>query len=160
MEEPTAAELASKLLMGTEDATLDDKGRILISKKKRDRLGENFVLCLGYNGSLWIYPAESWARFVSGMATANPLNLGYMQFSRLMFGAAEGDMNCDQQGRVTLPKHLRDLANLKESVVLVGCGDHLEVYDAEDYKEVRKYPYAFGESRMREIDQAIEKMRQ
>ena len=32
-----------KQLIGTEEATIDEKGRLLVSKKKRERLGEPFV---------------------------------------------------------------------------------------------------------------------
>ena len=43
-----------KLLLGQEEATIDDKGRVLVAKNKRDRLGSDFVMRLGDNGC--IYP--------------------------------------------------------------------------------------------------------
>ena len=65
-----------KPLIGREEATIDDKGRILVSKKKRDRLGENFVIALGTCGCLVAYPEASWQKFVDGILSYDPINMG------------------------------------------------------------------------------------
>ena len=50
-----------KPLIGTDEDTIDDKGRLLVSKKKRERLGEDFVMALGATGCVVVYPELVWA---------------------------------------------------------------------------------------------------
>ncbi len=59
-------------LLGTEEAVLDDKGRVLVSKKKRERLGETFTLILGKVGCLMMVPDLSEDQ---GEGLAEPLAL-------------------------------------------------------------------------------------
>jgi DNA-binding transcriptional regulator/RsmH inhibitor MraZ len=49
-----------KPLIGTDEATIDDKGRILVGKKKRERLGEPFAIAVGEVGCLVAYPEPVW----------------------------------------------------------------------------------------------------
>lgn len=45
--------------------TIDAKGRMIIPAKFRDKLGEEFVVTLGLDGCLFLYPNEEWMSFVS-----------------------------------------------------------------------------------------------
>ncbi len=121
-----------KPILGTDEATLDDKGRCLVSKKKRDRLGEDFVLALGSTGCLTAYPLWSWKRYLSEMLGGEVLNFGREDFTRLVMGTADDELNFDAQGRFVIPKNLRELANLRGPVTLLGAGDRLEIWDPEE----------------------------
>ena len=44
MSEPAPLGSNPKPLIGTDEAIIDVKGRLLLSKKKRDRLGDSFVI--------------------------------------------------------------------------------------------------------------------
>jgi MraZ protein len=51
-----------------------------------------------------------------------------------MAGAAE--VTPDRQGRITIPPALRSYAELRDTVVVTGFLDHIEVWNAEKWPEV------------------------
>ena len=89
-----------KPLLGTEEANLDDKGRILVSKKKRERLGDGFTLVQTKLGCLAAYPKEIWDRLMSEHFGFGISNDGRMDYGRLMFGTAEDELKFDAQGQL------------------------------------------------------------
>src|SRR5438045_9662631 len=89
-----------KPLIGTDDATVDDKGRILVGKKKRERLGEPFAMAVGEVGCLVAYPEAVWHQKVGEILRIDSLNQGRQQYSRMFLGYADDELKFDQQGRV------------------------------------------------------------
>jgi len=123
-----------KSIIGTDEATVDDKGRILVSKKKRERLGENFVIALGQVGVVTAYPAHTWAKLEEKVIGGDDIiNHGRDMFSRTIMATAEDELKFDAQGRIVVPKKLRELGKIRKDVLLLGCGDRLEIWDAEQY---------------------------
>jgi MraZ protein len=156
--EQTAPELEFKPLIGTDEATIDDKGRILVAKKKRDRLGNKFAIALGPIGCLVAYPEAAWRKKLAEIFSGPSINQGREQFSRLVLGLAEDELKFDVQGRVVVPVDLRKLAGLKKDVVLVGCGDRLEIWDKEEWSKYNASPDAYGLERREAVEKAYDKM--
>ncbi len=143
-----------KRLIGTDEATIDDKGRILVSKKKRERLGEEFVIGLGMAGCLVAYTNRAWNRLVDEIDQCESINFGGEQFSRLIMGTAEDELKFDAQGRVVIPMKLRELAKLRKNVVLVGNNDKLEIWAAEEWEVFNRDPDSYGLQRRETIERA------
>jgi MraZ protein len=158
MLEGGAPELEFEPLLGTDESTIDSKGRILISKKKRDRLGEDFVVALGDVGCLCAYPKARWRDLVREIMQYDPINQGRQQYTRLVLGTADDDLDCDAQGRVVVPARLRKLAELENEVVIVGCGDRLEIWGKLQWAEYNKYPETYGQQRRQAIEKAYNLM--
>lgn len=150
---------SSKLLIGTDDATIDDKGRLLFSKKKRDRLGSDFVVTLGTVGCLVAYPAASWEKVMEEVFSHEAINQGREQYARLVLGLADDDVRFDAQGRAVIPQKLRELAKLKDKVKLIGLGDRLEIWAAAEYAKYLKNPDGYGKERKEAIEAAYKKMK-
>ncbi|AIE88163.1 division/cell wall cluster transcriptional repressor MraZ [Fimbriimonas ginsengisoli] len=148
-----------KPLLGTDEATIDGKGRILISKKKRDRLGDGFAICLGEHGCLDAYPAEKWQQILDEIDQHDPINPGRRQYTRLMLGNSDDDLSFDDQGRVVVPQKFRTLASLTKEVVIVGCGDHLEIWDKAQHEEFEKKNDTLGPGRQESIQKAYQEMK-
>ena len=53
------------MFMGEYDHTIDGKGRIIIPSKFREALGEKFVITLGLDGCLFLYPMDEWESFIA-----------------------------------------------------------------------------------------------
>jgi MraZ protein len=147
-----------KPLLGTDEATIDDKGRILVNKKKRERLGETFTMALGAVGCLVAYPEERWGQIVENILSYDSINQGREQYTRLVLGLADDDLRFDQQGRVVVPQKLRDLARLKDKVMLVGCGDRLEIWARQEWEQYNQYPDTYGQKRREAIEKAYQQM--
>jgi MraZ protein len=148
-----------KPLIGTDEATIDNKGRILLGKKKRDRLGDTFAMAIGELGCICAYPEARWQERLNEINRYDPINQGRQQYARLFFGYADDEMSCDAQGRVVIPGKLRDLGKLNEKVLLVGCYDHLEIWDPEEYDQYCQYPDTYGKERREAMERAYNKMK-
>jgi MraZ protein len=146
------------LLFGTDEATIDDKGRLLFSKKKRDRLGENFVMAPGPTGCIVVYPIETWVKEVGEVMEASSTNLGRQQYTRLLSGNAHDDIKFDKQGRIVVPMKLRDMARLVEKVLIVGCIDRLEIWDASAWDQYQKDPDGYNRERLETFSHAKRQM--
>ena len=115
------------MLLGEFNHSIDEKGRLIIPAKLRDDLGENFVICNGLEGCLFVYSQEEWSKFVAELETLPRMSKDARIYKRYFFGSAsEGTF--DKQGRVLVPTPLRKSANLEKDVVLVGVQDHVEIW--------------------------------
>lgn len=122
------------MLLGEFNHSIDEKGRLIIPAKLRDDLGENFVICNGLEGCLFVYSQEEWSKFVAELETLPRMSKDARIYKRYFFGSAsEGTF--DKQGRVLVPTPLRKSANLEKDVVLVGVQDHVEIWDKTLWEE-------------------------
>ena len=95
-----------------------------------DRIAEPGVLYVapGTDGSLALYTEESFVRLGAQLAASPPTGQDVRAFSRLFYSQA-ARLELDRQGRIRIPAELAALARLQKDVVLVGVGDHLELWD-------------------------------
>lgn len=122
------------MLLGEFNHNIDEKGRLIIPAKLRDDLGENFVICNGLEGCLFVYSQEEWSKFVTELEALPRMSKDARIYKRYFFGSAsEGTF--DKQGRVVIPPPLRKTANLEKDVVLVGVQDHVEIWDKARWDE-------------------------
>ncbi len=85
------------------------------------------VLSAWLDGCLALWPLAAWSALVDRIMTL-PLSVADARsFNRLLFASAvEFDFN---RGTVTVPAEQRAMAGLGERVLLVGAGDHAELWD-------------------------------
>ncbi len=122
------------MLLGEFNHSIDEKGRLIIPAKLRDDLGENFVICNGLEGCLFVYSREEWNKFVTELEALPRMSKDARIYKRYFFGSAsEGTF--DKQGRVLVPPPLRKTANLEKDVVLVGVQDHVEIWDKARWED-------------------------
>jgi len=156
-----SAVVGSKLkpLLGTDEATIDGKHRILISKKKRERLGDDFAICMGENGCLYAYPGARWEQIIDEVNGYDPINHGRQQYTRLVLATADDELGFDDQGRVVIPQRLRSMAKLNKEVIILGCGDRLEIWAKEEYDLFLENPDTYGAERRVSIEKAYREMK-
>lgn len=157
--EKSNADAKRKPLIGIEEATLDDKGRLLISKKKRERLGKNFVLVLGSVGCLTIYPEHVWDQLNDSLDACDVMDHGMEQYTRLIFSTAQDDLKFDVQGRLVVPQELRKLAGLKKRVLVLGARNRVELWDPDEYEAYKADPDVYGLSRRDALERAVAQMK-
>jgi len=147
-----------KPLMGTEEATIDEKGRVLFNKKKRDRLGDNFVIAWSDIGCLEAYSERGWQQVIAEIIRADATNQGRQLYTRMKLGFAEDELKFDSQGRVVIPHKLRELGKLKDKIVLVGNLDRVDIWAKEEYDKFLEDPEGYGAERRDAINRAYMKM--
>ena len=93
--------------------------------------GKNFILALGPDRHLWLYPDLYYRRLV---ATMKRSALPDRQTRRidLLFAMARL-LKPDAQGRVVLPEKSTQRATISDQVTLVGVFDHIEIWPADEW---------------------------
>ncbi|HHU09509.1 MAG TPA: division/cell wall cluster transcriptional repressor MraZ [Intrasporangiaceae bacterium] len=117
------------MFLGTHTPRLDDKGRLFLPAKFRDRLASGIVVTRGHEKSLVIYPTEAFESLANRVLAMPSTNRRARAYARLLLSGAS-DQIPDKQGRVSIPAHLREYAGLDRDVTITGAGDHLEVWDS------------------------------
>jgi len=122
------------LFTGSVEHGLDDKGRLVVPSRFRERLGAGFFLTIAEpDGCLALYPAAAWSDVVARLDAAPTKDARYRAFRRHLFANTE-EVSCDSQGRVIVPSALRAWARIEKDVVSIGTLDHVEVWAKDRYE--------------------------
>lgn len=124
------------MFIGEYKHNLDDKGRMAIPAKFRDKLKEGAVVTRGLDNCLFLYTKEAWEEKAPKLANLPSTQANARAYSRLMLAGAM-EVSFDSQGRVNLPDYLCEFAGLKKKVVVAGLYDRLEIWDEEAWAKYK-----------------------
>lgn len=125
------------MFIGEYKYSLDSKGRVAIPPKFRASLVSGCVVTRGLDSCLFIYPKEEWENLAQKLASLPISQKNSRAFTRLMLAGAM-DLEIDKQGRVVLPKYLREYAGLKTKAVIAGLYNRLEIWDSNKWSRYKK----------------------
>jgi MraZ protein len=117
------------VFLGTHTPRLDDKGRLILPAKFRDRLASGLVVTRGQERSLYVFPMDEFVRVADTMRNAPVTDKHVRDYLRVFLSGASDEIP-DKQGRVTIPTNLRDYAGLTRDCTLIGAGSRLELWDS------------------------------
>lgn len=121
--------------MGSVEHALDEKGRLVVPARFRDRLGAGFVLSIAQpDPCLALYPAATWTQVCARLESAPRKDEGFRRFVRRLFAHTE-EVTCDAQGRLGIPAGLRAYAGIERDVISVGSLSRVEIWAKERYAE-------------------------
>jgi len=124
------------MFLGQYEHTLDDGGRISLPAKYRAELAEGMVITCGLDRCLYLFPLKRWTPLAERISTLPLSDPDARVLRRLLFSGA-GDVVPDRQGRILIPAYLREYANIRGRVVIVGLYDYIELWDAEDWHKMQ-----------------------
>lgn len=120
---------------GSVEHALDEKSRLIVPARFRERLGTGFILTIAPpDPCLALYPEAAWSEFCTRLDAAPRKDDRYRRFVRHVFAHTE-QVACDSQGRLVLPAALRAYAGIEREVVSVGSNTRIEVWAKERYAE-------------------------
>jgi MraZ protein len=123
------------LFTGSAEHSLDDKGRLVVPARFRERLGGGFFLTIAHpDPCLALYPAETWREVCERIQAAPVKDAGFRTFVRHLFANTE-EVNVDAQGRLVIPATLRAYAGIDRDVVSIGSLTRVELWAKERYEE-------------------------
>jgi len=138
----------SPRLSGLVEHALDEKSRLVVPARFRERLGAGFVLTIARpDPCLALYPSAIWAEFCARLESAPRKDDAFRRMVRSIFAHTE-DVGCDAQGRILIPAALRAYAAIDREVVSVGAMTRVEIWAKEryhDHAEPRGEVDLFGE---------------
>lgn len=118
------------MFQGSSQLTLDAKGRLSMPARHRDALQalceSRLTLTRHPDGCLLIYPRPRWEAKREEIAR---LTYQARALQRLLLGNAV-DVDLDAAGRLLIPSELRSAAGLERDAMLLGMGEHFELWDA------------------------------
>ena len=129
------------MFRGFQTVNIDDKGRLAVPSRYRQRLsadaGGQLVLTLNpLDRSLWLYPQNNWEQIETKLAALSEFDKRSRRTKQMMRGYA-CDCQLDSQGRVLIPAELRDYARLQKQAVILGQGNKFEVWDQPSWEQQR-----------------------
>jgi MraZ protein len=116
---------------GTVEHALDDKGRLIVPARFRERLGTGFILTIAPpDRCLALYPEQAWGEFCAKLEAAPRKDDHYRRFVRHVFAHTE-EVACDAQGRLLIPAPLRAYAGIERDVISIGTFKRVEIWAKE-----------------------------
>lgn len=118
--------------------TIDRKGRLIMPSKFREVAKGNFIekffVTRGLDKCLFMFAEEEWRTQEQKFKAVSFTRQESRVFNRIFFSGAM-EMVPDRQGRVLLPQYLKDYAEIKRDVVVVGVSNRIEIWAADVWKE-------------------------
>jgi MraZ protein len=118
------------MLLGTHTPKLDDKGRVILPAKFREVFNSGLVITRGQDACLLVFSAAEFKARAEAINQAPITNQAARNYTRVFMSGAHSETP-DKQGRVTVPAVLREYASLSRELVVIGVGNHAEIWDAK-----------------------------
>lgn len=125
------------MFRGATHLSLDAKGRLAVPTKHREALqlqcAGDVVLTAHPHRCLLLYPQPAWEPIQAKLMALSSFDKNSSALQRLLVGHAE-DAVMDSAGRVLVSPALRDFAGLGKELMLVGQGNHFELWGIEAWR--------------------------
>ena len=122
------------MFLGEYEHKIDAKGRVAIPPKFRGEFWEGIVLARGLERCILAYPPSVWKEIAERFDTMPIARSKSRRISRVIFATAFS-LELDEQGRLVMPPPLRQHAEIKETVVIAGINNYLEIWSKELWEE-------------------------
>lgn len=111
---------------------IDKKGRIIVPARFREELGDVVTVTKGFDNCLYVYTPQQYEEMYQQILKLPETNRDVRRYQRSFLTSA-WDCEFDNQGRITLPSKLVLKAGLIKECMVLGVGNHLEIWDKEKW---------------------------
>ena len=129
------------MFYGEYEHTIDKKGRLIIPSKFRESFKEYDVeklyITRGLDKCLFLFTENEWKSQESKFRSMPFTKSESRKFNRLYFAGA-AQIECDKQGRILMPKYLKDFADIKKDVVIIGVSSRIEIWSKDIWQSYYK----------------------
>lgn len=119
------------MFRGSSIVNLDEKNRLAIPKKFREKLLENsssLVLTAHPEKCLILYNISEWIPIEKKLMSLSSFDPKISSLQRLLVGYAE-ELAQDKVGRILISQSLMQFAEIQEQAIIIGQGTHFEIWD-------------------------------
>lgn len=117
---------------------LDKKGRLILPSKFRESAKANYIekffLTRGLDTCLFMFTEEEWKTQEAKFKSMSFTKAESRKFNRLYFSGAV-EITFDKQGRMLIPKYLKDFAGIRREVMIIGVSNRIEIWDLKKWEE-------------------------
>ena len=115
------------MFLGQYRHALDNKGRMIVPARFRDLLNGTIYLTQGFDQNLRVMPKDAFELVYQRVTEMSSTNPTARQLRRLIFSTAQ-QVSIDSNGRILIPKYLREVADITTEAIVVGVGEALEIW--------------------------------
>ncbi|OGV89248.1 division/cell wall cluster transcriptional repressor MraZ [Microgenomates group bacterium RBG_19FT_COMBO_39_10] len=129
------------MFLGEYKHNLTKGNRLALPSKVRNEIETSeIVLARGFEACILGYQKSTWEE-ISKTELAKPVSeMEARKIRRQLFSGAIL-IEIDQQGRVVVPKNLLGYAKIKDEAMVIGAGDHFEIWDSLTWKNYKEENY-------------------
>jgi len=128
------------MFYGRYEHKVDAKGRvqvpIALRKSGEDTVFSKFTLVRGVGGCLALFTTKGFEKFqeayLDGVSRKDNIRFVRDFYSRMV------EVELDSQGRILLPRLLREEVGIKDAVYFLGTGEWIEIWNVSTYEEYEK----------------------
>ena len=142
------------MFYGEFEHSIDRKGRLILPAKFREvaknQFVEKFFVTRGLDKCLFMFSEEEWRSQENKFKSMSFTKQQSRIFNRLLFSGAV-EIAFDKQGRVLIPQYLKDFAQIKKDVIIVGVSNRIEIWSKDSWHDF----YANSRSSFEEIAEKL-----
>lgn len=126
------------MFYGEYEHTIDKKGRLIIPSRFRESFKEydisKLYITRGLDKCLFVFTENEWKSQESKFKSISFTKSEARKFNRLYFSGA-AHIECDRQGRILVPKYLKDFAGIKKDVMFIGVSNRMEIWSKDVWQD-------------------------
>ena len=126
------------MFYGEYEHAIDKKGRLIIPSKFREALKEydieKLYITRGLDKCLFVFTESEWKTQESKFKSIPFTKSEARKFNRIYFAGAT-QIEFDKQGRILVPKYLKDYAGIKRDVMIIGVSNRMEVWSRDEWQK-------------------------
>lgn len=121
------------MFLGEYQPNITEGSRIALPKKLREQItsGE-VILSKGFEECVFVYDKEDWL-VEAQKQVEKPITDSYVRNLKRYLYASACESSIDDQGRFVVPSNLKEYANLDKKTIVIGAGDHIEIWDQDKW---------------------------
>lgn len=119
-----------KMFQGEYRHAVDVKGRIIIPSAIRNLCEGSVTIARGFDNCLALYTQKEWEPFCQKLLSLPTYKKDVRKAIRLTISSAK-TCDFDKLGRINIPANLRKLAGIEKECVIIGAGNHAEIWSKE-----------------------------
>lgn len=138
--------------IGEYEHNVDSKNRVILPSSIRNELEEDarLILAPAVEPCLVLFPYERWEDFLMSEELQG-LTVDSRKFRRALASKAN-ETKVDSQGRILIPDNLKDLADIEDTVTVVGNVDRVELWSPDELEEFQR---SIPDEELKEIEEKM-----
>ncbi|MGA7732764.1 MAG: division/cell wall cluster transcriptional repressor MraZ [Chloroflexia bacterium] len=121
------------MFLGRFEHSMDNKGRVAVPARFRDRLSGELILTRGNDRCLYLFTQEAFEPLAAKLEALPTGDVDARNLRRAIYASAE-PVEIDKQGRIIIADHLRQYASITGDVSIIGVGSYIEIWNTESWQ--------------------------
>ena len=123
-----------EMFFGSYFHNLDDKNRLCLPSKLRQKLVDKVYILKGYDGCISLFGEESFQKYVEGLSTLSFANHLSRDVERIALSSVY-ELEIDKANRVQIPTALVEKYAITKEVVVLGLINHIEIWSKDKWEK-------------------------